>query len=603
MAEAVLQIDPRDNVAVALTSLEPGTEVRAGRDAHGIECRAVQTIPAKQKMALTDFKPGDLIRMYGMVVGEAVEPIPRGGLLTTRNIRHRTGEYSAERRPAAIRAPDATAWRERTFLGFHRADGQVGTRNYWIVVPLVFCENRNVEQMREALEEELGYGRANNRYRQRVRRRLEERGNGGARDASSPALAAENATRMGHPLTLSAEDAEGIGHGESLPTLAAEDAARMGQLSTLSAQNAERMGQPHPEPVFPHVDGVRFLTHQLGCGGTRQDARALCGLLAGYIHHPNVAGATVLSLGCQNAQVSLLMEELRTRNAELSKPVLVFEQQKSGHETALLERALDETLAGMGEANQARRAPAPLSALTVGLQCGGSDGFSGISANPAVGHVSDLLVGAGGKTMLSEFPELHGVEQELINRCVRDELACRFAGLMQSYAARARAVESDFAFNPSPGNIRDGLLTDAMKSAGAARKGGVSPVADVIDYPEYVRTAGLTLQCTPGNDVESVTAQVGAGCSLVLFTTGLGTPTGNPIAPVVKISTNSDLMRRMGDILDFDAGGIVRGETAVDACAEKLLELVIDVASGRRRTKAEERGQIDFIPWKRGVSL
>jgi altronate hydrolase len=564
MAETVLQIDALDNVAVALVALEPGVEVRVG----GSVCRAVEAIPAKQKMALADLRPGDLIFMYGMVVGEAVEAIPRGGLLTTRNIRHRAGAYSTERGPgergpAAMAAPDAAAWRGRTFEGFHRTDGQVGTRNYWIVLPLVFCENRNVEQMREALEEELGYGRANNRYRQHVRRRLEARGRG---DVSSPTLSA---------------------------SAAAEDAARMGHGAEM-----ERRGS-----AFPHVDGVRFLTHQLGCGGTRQDAQALCGLLAGYIHHPNVAGATVLSLGCQNAQASLLMEELRAREPEMRKPVLVFEQQKSGHETALLERALDETLAGMEEANGARRAPAPLAALTVGLQCGGSDGFSGISANPAVGYVSDLLVGAGGKTMLSEFPELHGVEQELINRCATDALAERFAGLMQAYAARARAVESDFAFNPSPGNIRDGLLTDAMKSAGAARKGGVSPVSDVIDYPEYVRAAGLTLQCTPGNDVESVTAQVGAGCSLVLFTTGLGTPTGNPIAPVVKIATNASLAARMGDILDFDAGGIVSGETTVEACAEKLLELAIEVASGKRLTKAEERGQIDFIPWKRGVSL
>ena len=236
----------------------------------------------------------------------------------------------------------------------------------------------------------------------------------------------------------------------------------------------------------------------------------------------------------------------------------------------------------------------------MGLQCGGSDGFSGISANPTVGYVSDLLVGVGGKTMLSEFPELHGVEQELINRCATDELAERFSGLMQAYAARARAVESDFAFNPSPGNIRDGLITDAIKSAGAARKGGVSAVNGVIDYPEYDTTPGLTLQCTPGNDVESVTAQVGAGSTLVLFTTGLGTPTGNPVAPVVKISTNSRLAERMGDIIDFDAGGIVSGEMTIADAAEKLS---IEVANGERLTKAEQRGQVDFIPWKRGVSL
>ena len=157
--------------------------------------------------------------------------------------------------------------------------------------------------------------------------------------------------------------------------------------------------------------------------------------------------------------------------------------------------------------------------------------------------------------------------------------------------------------NPSPGNMRDGLLTDAMKSAGAVKKGGTSPVSAVLDYPEYSSEPGLNLQCTPGNDVECVTAQAGAGANLVLFTTGLGTPTGNPVAPVIKISTNSQLADRMADIIDFDAGGIVTGKSTIPQCADQLLELCIDVASGNRLTKAEEFGQNDFIPWKRGVSL
>jgi altronate hydrolase len=195
------------------------------------------------------------------------------------------------------------------------------------------------------------------------------------------------------------------------------------------------------------------------------------------------------------------------------------------------------------------------------------------------------------------------VEQELINRCTADDLAQRFFDLMQAYSARAKAVHSGFEMNPSPGNIEDGLTTDAIKSAGAARKGGVSPIRGVLDYPEYVTAQGLNLQCTPGNDVECVTAQVGAGASLVLFTTGLGTPTGNPIAPVIKIATNSTLAGRMGDIIDFDAGGIVTGETTIAEAAERLLELAIEVASGELLTKAEMLGQNDFIPWKRGVSL
>src|SRR5690606_24584142 len=165
-----------------------------------------------------------------------------------------------------------------------------------------------------------------------------------------------------------------------------------------------------------------------------------------------------------------------------------------------------------------------------------------------VGNVADKLVAAGGSVVLSEFPELCGVEQELSDRCVSQDLASRFLKLMQDYNSRAEAVGSGFDANPSPGNIRDGLVTDAIKSAGAARKGGSSPVVDVLDYPQWVSKPGLNLLCTPGNDVESTTAEVAAGANLVLFTTGLGTPTGNPIAPVVKISSNTSLFRRMRDI-------------------------------------------------------
>jgi altronate hydrolase len=548
MAETALQIDPRDNVLVALARLNAGTIIHYGHPPSSDSCPVTENIPAKHKVALVDLQPGDLIRMYGMVVGEVTQAIPRGGLISTRNVRHRADPYSATRHPVTFALPDASSWRDRTFMGYPRADGQVGTRNYWLVLPLVFCENRNVERLREALEEELGYGSAQNAYRQHVRQLVRKH-------------------------------------------------------STIHGNTGESMTASPPDRVFPNLDGIRFLTHQGGCGGTRQDAQALCGLLAGYIHHPNVAGATVLSLGCQNAQASMLMDELRARDPGMSKPVLVFDQQKSGRESTLMSRALDETFAALEEANKTQRATAPLSALTVGLKCGGSDGFSGISANPALGYLSDLLGEIGGRTLLSEFPELHGVEQELINRCATDELAQRFYDLMQAYSARAKAVHSGFEMNPSPGNIEDGLITDAIKSAGAARKGGVAAVRDVLDFPQYATTPGLTLLCTPGNDVECVTAQAGSGANLVLFTTGLGTPTGNPVAPVVKISTNTALAERMGDIIDFDAGGIVTGETNIPQCAAQLLELSIQVASGERFTKAELLGQNDFIPWKRGVSL
>ena len=547
-AEKVLRIDPKDNVLVALTPLPAGEAVAFAAQQYV----AVDEIPAKHKFAMRDLAIGDEVIMYGGVVGLVRQPIPRGGLLSTRNVQHdasgfgpKTGEYKWS-------APNVSHWATRTFNGYHRADGQVGTRNYWLVIPLVFCENRNVEALRDAFEEELGYGRPK-LYRQQVRQLIEQ---------------------YSHPETHAGAAAE-------------RDAF------TSSRQ----------EQVFPNVDGVRFLVHEGGCGGTRQDSKALCGLLAGYIHHPNVAGATVLSLGCQNAQPSNLMDALRERDPLLRKPVLMYEQQQSGLESTMLSDAIAATFAGLVEANKLTRQPAPLSKLTVALKCGGSDGFSGISANPAIGYTSDLLAALGGKSILSEFPELCGMEQSLINRCVETSDADRFIQLMHDYAARAKAVHSGFEMNPSPGNIKDGLLTDAMKSAGAARKGGTSPVCEVLDYPEYDKTPGLALLCTPGNDVECVTAQVGAGASVVLFTTGLGTPTGNPIAPVVKVSTNTSLAERMADIIDIDTGAVIRGETTIEKVGEAILGLIVDVASGKVKTKAEQLNQNDFIPWKRGVSL
>jgi altronate hydrolase len=237
------------------------------------------------------------------------------------------------------------------------------------------------------------------------------------------------------------------------------------------------------------------------------------------------------------------------------------------------------------------------------LECGGSDGFSGISANPSVGHASDLLVALGGASMLSEFPELCGVEQELINRCVTNESAERFIKIMRAYARAAEEVGSGFDMNPSPGNIKDGLITDAMKSAGAAKKGGTSPVTDVIDYGEYVTKPGLNLLCTPGNDVESTTAMAGSGATIMLFTTGLGTPTGNPIAPVIKVSSNTKLAERMPDIIDIETGAVIRGEKTIEEMADEMLEFIIRVASGEVQTKAKLLNQNDCIPWRRGVSL
>jgi altronate hydrolase len=382
---------------------------------------------------------------------------------------------------------------------------------------------------------------------------------------------------------------------QQIKALIAGDKSGTALADTSSTLEVER------NKLFPQLDGIRFLTHSMGCGGTRDDASALCSLLAGYIHHPNVAGATVLSLGCQNAQVSLLQEKLSLLSCK--KPLVICEQQEEGTTHALLTKAVKETVAGLRLANQCFREPAPLSKLVVGLECGGSDGFSGISANPTLGHVSDVVVALGGTAILSEFPELCGAEQDLINRCTRPELAEKFVHLMETYNAAAKRVGSGFDKNPSPGNIKDGLLTDAIKSCGAAKKGGTAPISDVLDYPEYIANPGLNLLCTPGNDVESTTALAGSGANLILFTTGLGTPTGNPICPVIKVASNTKLALKMPDIIDFDAGTIISGKDTPATAGERLMEFLVAVASGQLQTKAEEKRNFDFIPWKRGVSL
>jgi altronate hydrolase len=549
MQTRVLKLDSRDNILIALADLNQGQQIEFEGESYTL----VSNIPAKHKFATADLAVGDDVIMYGVVVGGAVRPIRRGERLTTTNVQHRATDFHEQSGEHHWTAPDISSWKQRTFLGYHRSDGQVGTRNYWIVVPLVFCENRNIGVLKQAFEEELGFA-PSQVYRQQV-----------------------------------AEFARLYQEG------------RTGEIETRSGKT--NGADPARARIFENIDGIKFLLHEGGCGGTREDANNLCGLIAGYINHPNVAGATVLSLGCQSAQIATLRQEIRKRNPAFDKPLIILEQQQSGSEFVMLSEAIRKTFLGLVEANKATRAPAALSHLCVGLKCGGSDGFSGISANPAIGHTADLLAALGGRTILSEFPELCGVEQELINRSAGKEISDRFALLMREYQARARSVGSGFEANPSPGNIRDGLITDAMKSAGAAKKGGRSPVTAVLDYPEPSTVPGLNLQCTPGNDVECVTAQVAAGANVVLFTTGLGTPTGNPITPVVKLSTNSTLAQRMEDIIDVDTGGIVTGETTIEQMGETILDHVIKVASGELRTKAELKGQADFIPWKRGVSL
>lgn len=546
MKRNLLKIHPSDNVIVALEDLQAGETVLW----EGLELTLSDDVPAKHKMYLRDMRPGDEVYMYGVLVGKVQTDVPAGARLTTTNLRHAAQPYAYRASEYRWTPPDASRFQGRSFMGYHRSDGSVGTANHWLFIPSVFCENRNLDVIREALHNELGYAVAD-KYKRYARSLV-----------------------------------DAFRSGATLPDI------------DLSASPV-----PSERRLFPNVDGIKFLNHQGGCGGTREDSATLARLLAAYAVHPNVGGVTVLSLGCQHLQVDDLRDEILRADPSFAKPLIVMEQQQSQSEERFVAEAMRRTFEGLADIDKLKRAPAPLEKLCIGVKCGGSDGFSGLSANPAVGHCADLLVALGGKVLLAEFPELCGVEQELVDRCSSRETAEKFIRLMQGYQKEAERVGSGFHMNPSPGNIRDGLITDAMKSAGAARKGGTSPVVDVLDYTERAAKPGLSLVCTPGNDVEATTGKAASGATLILFTTGLGTPTGNPVCPTIKVSTNSRLSKNMADIIDIDCGPVIEGACTIEEMGEEILEYCIRAASGEETPAAVKLSQDDFIPWKRGVSL
>src|SRR5215813_9185274 len=299
----VLRIHAKDNVAVALTNLKGGEQIT-------ISARPLvllSEIPAKHKFALENIPAGGEVIMYGVLVGKAAQKIRQGELITTQNLKHDAARVKGKFAQYEWRAPEVSRWQPQSFLGYRRSDGQIGTRNYWLVVPLVFCENRNIAVMKEAFEEELGFG--------------------------TPQIYREQVADLVRQY-------------------------REGKIENVSQALARQSNGNHHRRVFENIDGIKFLTHQSGCGGTREDASTLAGLLAGYIHHPNVAGATVLSLGCQHTQVSVLQDEIRKRDPNFSKPLIILEQQQSGTESAMLSEAIRRTFLGLVDANEVTRDPA-----------------------------------------------------------------------------------------------------------------------------------------------------------------------------------------------------------------------------------------------------
>ncbi len=361
---------------------------------------------------------------------------------------------------------------------------------------------------------------------------------------------------------------------------------------------------PGREPVFPGVDGIRLLQHESGCGMPNHgDLEVFLRWLAHHIRNPNVGGALVIGLGCEKAEVSWLERDyLAPLRQTTGKPIITLTHQALGSEQALVRAGIERVHELLGQMSGVRRVPVPLSRLVLATKCGGSDGFSGISANPALGWVSDRVAAAGGAVLLGEVPEIYGAEQVLAARAASPTVASQILKVVHRYAELAGRAGVRLEENPSQGNIADVLLTIQLKSLGAVRKAGTGPITGVLEYAEWVPGSGVYVLDTPGYDVVSTAAYPASGATLICFTTGLGTPWGNPIAPVIKISSNTELAARMPDVIDFDAGGIIEGRETLAECGARLLAKVLAVASGER-TRSEENGHDESAFWQRQVNL
>jgi altronate hydrolase len=369
-------------------------------------------------------------------------------------------------------------------------------------------------------------------------------------------------------------------------------------LNTVGCVNhaAERIAKITGEQFSGQVDGVYAFSHPYGCSQLGDDLRNTQRVLAGLLRHPNAGGVLVLGLGCESNQ----MESLLQMAGDVDRERLRFFN---------LQDVIDEVEQGTSVISELaqrvardRRVSCPASDLVLGHKCGGSDGFSGISANPVAGRIADRLTALGGKVVLTEVPEMFGAEQVLMNRAADDrvfaEIVAMVNGFKQYFLTHGQPIDE----NPSPGNKAGGLTTLEEKSLGAIQKGGRATVTQVLPYGAPVSVPGLALLESPGNDGVSSTALVASGATVLLFTTGRGTPLGFP-APTIKISSNSEIAAKKPHWIDFDAGAVLHGTATLDQLADELFSLVLDVASGRRLTRNEEHGYREIAIWKEGVTL
>lgn len=490
----LIQINPTDNVAVALSDISSGETFQVG----SMQLTVTEKIAGGHKVALTDISSGDNIIKYGNVIAYAKNDIEAGSWVHTHNVAttlSEEGSYSYNHKEYPLPNVD-----NRIFNGYRRSDGKAAIRNEIWIIPTVGCVN---------------------------------------------SIATELVNKNQHLVSGS-------------------------------------------------IEGLYTFTHPFGCSQMGDDLVQTKKLLSALVKHPNAGAVLVLGLGCENLTLSMFQEELGSWNPDRVKFLVC---QNVEDEIAEGSRILNELA---DYAGKFQREPIPASELIVGMKCGGSDGLSGITANPTVGRFSDRLIALGGSTVLTEVPEMFGAESILFDRCENEivfEKAVDMVNAFKDYFVSHGQVVYE---NPSPGNKAGGITTLEDKSCGCVQKGGSAQIVDVLHYADSVTKKGLNLLSGPGNDLVSATALTATGAHMILFTTGRGTPFGAP-APTIKISTNSALYNKKGGWIDFNAGTVAEGED-LDHAGDRLLDFVLDVASGEK-TKTEQRGFREISIFKDGVVL
>jgi altronate hydrolase len=511
-AGPVIRIHAADNVVIARRQLLGGTVVAE----EGITVSGL--VPPGHKVATRDIAPGEPVRRYNQVIGQATQAIAAGQHVHTHNLAF--SEFARQHEPGAGATPTEFIEPGERFMGIVRADGRVATRNYIGVLTSVNCS------------------------------------------ATAARAIADHFKR-----------------------------------------DARLKDEDWPLAAFPNVDGVVALTHGMGCATASdgEELQVLRRTLGGYARHANFAAVLVVGLGCETNQIQgLVAQEGLQEGAHL----VAFNIQDTGGTAKTVARGIEEVKRLLPYANRVQRVPVPARHLVVGLQCGGSDGYSGISANPALGAAVDRLVRHGGTAILSETPEIYGGEHLLTRRAVSLEVADKLRARIawwQAYTAR-NGMQMDN--NPSAGNKAGGLTTILEKSLGAIAKSGTTNLVDVYGFAERITTPGFVYMDTPGYDPVSATGQVAGGANLICFTTGRGSAYGCAPSPSLKLSTNTALWLKQQDDIDIDCGGIVEGVDSVDMVGERIFQLMLSTASGRA-TKSELHGygQNEFVPWQLGAVM